>query len=487
MIAKAVSWSMLSAILNICAQVVVMAILSRLLKPEDFGLYASAGLGMRFISYFAQMGMGPALIQRGELSVDTRKTALFAAAVIGIVAWAAVFAIAVPAAAFFRDDRLLSLLPVIGFALLLGGLSSVPLAVLRRDLDFRRLAIIEVAGMALGYCVLSVICARSGLGAWSLVAGVLAQELITLCGSFLLAKGIWCGRINWAELKTLWRYGSRYSFIGFMDFISSNVEILFIGRMLGVSRLGIYNRAQSITGLPVELVMSALARVVFPAFARIRKQPGHLGAGFLVVLQGNLLFAMPIGLGMAAAAYDLVAVWLGPNWEAAAEAAAVYAFAIPWFHVSTVSGILMDAEGAFRRKGVMILAVTICKLALMALFAQYGLQGIALAMLMGEALRAAYSLAIVRRLAGVSRSALLTVFARAFLVAAPVWAAVSAVAWYARSTSITPYIALPVEIAIAALLFLGLGRLQLIKALNDPNVIPVESELSGLRRALRAA
>lgn len=486
MIAKAVSWSLLSVTLNIGAQVVILAVLSRLLGPEDFGLYASAGLAMRFISYFAQMGMGPALIQRSELGEDTRKTALFAAAVIGMAAWAVVAAVSVPVAAFFRDDRLLSLLPVIGFTLMLSGLSSVPLAVLRRDLDFRRLAVIEVTGMILGYGAVSILCAQAGLGVWSLVAGVFAQEAINICGGFIFARGIWRGRINRTELGVLWRYGSRHSVVGFMDFISSNVETLFIGRQMGVAQLGIYNRAQSVTGLPVEQVMSAVARVVFPAFTRARTQPARLGAGFLVALQGNLLFAMPIGLGMAAAAHDLVAVLLGPKWEAAAEVAAIYAFAIPWFHVSTVSGILMDAEGAFRKKGVMILAVTATKLALMAMLARYGLQGIAFAMVAGEAIRAACSLEIARRLAGVPHSAVSAVFLRALAVAAPVWIAISAVAWYVKTASISPYVALPVEIATGALLFLWLGRLQLIRALNDPHLRHVESEFSGLRRVLRA-
>lgn len=489
MIARAIRWSVLSATLNLIVQIMVMAALSRMLNAEDFGLYALAGLAMRFVTYFAQMGIGPAIIQRSELGDNARKTALFAAAVIGTVAWAAVTAAALPAATFFHDDRLINLLPAIGFTLFLAGLSSVPLALLRRDLDFRRLAVIEVAGLSLGYGVVSALCASQGLGVWSLVAGAIAQETIHMCGGLLLTKGkgIWRGNINRADLRDLWRYGSKHSVVSFMDFLSSNVETLFMGRVLGAAHLGIFNRAWAVTSLPVEQVMSAVGRVVFPAFARARTQPGHLGAGFILALQGNLLFAMPIGFGMAAAAKDLVEVVLGPNWKAAAEIAAITAFVIPWLYVSTVSGILMDAKGAFRKKGFMILGVTAVKLVLMIFLASSGLPGIALAMVIGELLRAVVSLTLASRLASVSAAAIMSTFLRALMVAAPVWAGISLVARNAESLGLAPLEALLLEITTGALLFLFLGRLQLISLLRDPHIQPVETELAGLRRVLRIA
>lgn len=487
MILRAVSWSVVSVALNMCAQIAIMATLSRLLKAEDFGLYASAGLAMRFVTYFAQMGMGPAVIQRPELGPDTRKTAMFAAGIIGCLAWLVLLAGAIPAATFFRDDRLATLVPVAGLTLFLGGLSAVPLALLRRELNFRRLAIIEIAALVIGYGGVSVIGAFNGLGVWSLVAGVLAQESILLLGGIISAKGLWQGKVNRADLRTLWGYGSQHSLVGFLDFLSSNVETLFIGRVLGPTGLGVFNRALAITWLPVEQVMSAVGRVVFPVFARARSQPGRLGAGYLMALQGNMLFAMPIGLGMAAAANELIQVVLGSGWAAAVRVAAILAISIPCVHASTVSGILMDAAGAFRQKTILIVVVILTKLSLMAALASDGLPGIALAMVIGELVRAVISLAIGRQLAGVSGRSLLAIFARALWVAVPVGLAIFGMARAGAEFGLAPIVTLLWEIGIGATLFLAIGRLQLIRALSSPEVRTVQNELAGLRRVLRTA
>lgn len=486
MILRAVSWSVVSVVFNICAQIAITATLSRLLVAEDFGLYASAGLAMRFVTYFSQMGMGPAVIQRSVLGPNTRKTALFAATAIGATAWAVLSMLATPAAFFFRDDRLVELVPVVGLSLFLGGMSAVPRALLRREMNFRCLAINDVAALIFGYGIVSVICAVQGFGVWSLIAGVLAQELILLLGSVVFVKGLWSGEISRAELNLLWGYGSRHSLVGFLDFLSSNVETLFIGRVLGATRLGVFNRAQAITGLPVEQIMSAVGRVVFPVFARARAIPERLGAGYLVALQGNLLFAMPIGVGMAAASTELVTVVLGPGWNDAISVAAIAAFAIPCIHVSTVSGILMDATGAFRKKTVLIVAVLASKLALMAAFASsYGLPGIALALLIGEFVRATLSLYFAVQITAISWLSVLKVLMRAFLVAFPVWLVITVMS---RLFSATGQISLLLaEIGVAALLFVFLGRLQLIRALSAPEVVSVREELAGLRRVLRAA
>ena len=60
-------WSYISTIVNVVVQIGVTAVMARLLEPKSFGLVAMAGVTLCFGSYFAQMGVAQALIQKQRL------------------------------------------------------------------------------------------------------------------------------------------------------------------------------------------------------------------------------------------------------------------------------------------------------------------------------------------------------------------------------------------------------------------------------------
>ena len=63
-----IKWSYLSTLTNTVLQIGFTAIMARLLEPTAFGLVAMAGVVLRFGSYFSQMGVGQALIQKKDIS-----------------------------------------------------------------------------------------------------------------------------------------------------------------------------------------------------------------------------------------------------------------------------------------------------------------------------------------------------------------------------------------------------------------------------------
>ena len=57
-------WSVVAQIINAATTVATVAVLARLLDPATFGLVAMGLVVMRFVQYFAQMGVGAALVQK---------------------------------------------------------------------------------------------------------------------------------------------------------------------------------------------------------------------------------------------------------------------------------------------------------------------------------------------------------------------------------------------------------------------------------------
>jgi lipopolysaccharide exporter len=72
---KGLQWTYGASIVGALLQVGYTAAMGRLLTPADFGLLAIALVFLRFGQYFAQMGVGPALVQAPEMSDRKIRTA----------------------------------------------------------------------------------------------------------------------------------------------------------------------------------------------------------------------------------------------------------------------------------------------------------------------------------------------------------------------------------------------------------------------------
>lgn len=181
---QGVKWSTLSTIANMLLQLFFMAIMARLLAPSAFGLVAIAMVTLRFAGYFAQMGIGPALVQK--LSKSLISVQHFSFCFSGSYCVWCSFILAPTIGKWMGSDQLEDVIQVLAGSFILTGLSTVPIYLLRRELRFKALAFVESTSYLLGYGTCGVVLAPNGAGVWSLVGAALCQGLITLSLSHFL-------------------------------------------------------------------------------------------------------------------------------------------------------------------------------------------------------------------------------------------------------------------------------------------------------------
>lgn len=146
---QGVKWSTLSTIANMLLQLFFMAIMARLLAPSAFGLVAIAMVTLRFAGYFAQMGIGPALVQK-TLEEPDISAAFFLSVSLGATASGVVFILAPTIGKWMGSDQLEDVIQVLAGSFILTGLSTVPIYLLRRELRFKALAFVESTSYLLG-------------------------------------------------------------------------------------------------------------------------------------------------------------------------------------------------------------------------------------------------------------------------------------------------------------------------------------------------
>ena len=60
-------WTAINKYSSIIIQLVLTAILARLIAPSDFGIIAIVGVIQSFLYIFAELGIGPAIIQQKDI------------------------------------------------------------------------------------------------------------------------------------------------------------------------------------------------------------------------------------------------------------------------------------------------------------------------------------------------------------------------------------------------------------------------------------
>lgn len=395
-------WTSAATLINFAAQFFFLGVMARLLDPAAFGLMAMAAIVLRFGSFFAQMGAGQALIQKPELSARDIGAALLLAAAISTVLYGLLWLLAPLAGLYFKNEALPSLVRWVGVTLVLGALSGIALAYLRRVGRFATLSIVEVTSYVIGYGAVGVICAYQGLGVWSLVIAALSQSAMACLLGFAVARLSVSFIGARASLSHFWGFGSKHALNSFLEFIGANLETLYIGRFMGPHELGLYNRGQLITNLPVEQSVGAFGKVVFPMLAKLQHDRSKLGEVFLALLLGIGLLSAPLSFGVSAAAEDIVALLLGPKWSEAAVIVQWLAFAVPALFLYFACGIALDSIAALKPKLRLQSLSVLVKIVLIAVLAAQGLVGVIAAVVVAEYFRLALGLRLCGREFGLS-------------------------------------------------------------------------------------
>lgn len=381
-----VRWGALGLLFNTAAQLALMACMARLLAPADFGLMALALAALNLLAYASQSGLAPALVQRPQLDVPTQRLAWTLALLLSL-ACAGLTALVAPLVAQAAGQPALgAVLQALALQLPLSAIALVATALLRRQLRFRALALIDALSYVLGYGLVGLLAAWAGLGVWALVAAQLGQALTQALLSVALARPD-CRPTLQGDWRGLLGYGGRHALIGLVELIGGNADTAIIGRALGDVSLGFYSRARLLAHLPTEKVAGIVGRVLFPLLAATQDQRARVGEvlGLGALLIGGLGAAL--SLGVSAAAHPIVALLLGPRWEGVVPVLQGLALAVPWIFMSNVAGITCDALGWLGPKLRLQSAVTLGLCVGLVLAASHGLRGLVAVLVGAEMLR----------------------------------------------------------------------------------------------------
>ena len=311
-----------------------MAILARLLLPEDFGLLAMVTAFTVFAERFKDLGLGDATVQTRDINHEQVSAlfwinlaicmgiALLLAFLSGTIAW------------FYSEPRLTAVTLVLASTFLFSGLVIQHQALLKRQLRFGALAFVQLISIVLSLLI-AIILAYYGFGYWALVAREFSRAVFVVIGTWLACpwRPGFPGRET--KLEPFLSFGKNVTGFNLVYFFSRSIDKILLGRLYGPVWVGLYTNAYALISLPVSQIQYPVNTVALPALSALQREPSEYQDYFEKMIQLLSFISMPVVLFLALFADVVVNILLGSNWMNAVpifQALAFGAFVEPIVH-----------------------------------------------------------------------------------------------------------------------------------------------------------
>ncbi|MCA1467138.1 oligosaccharide flippase family protein [Bradyrhizobium sp. IC3195] len=294
--------------------VVSTAVLSRLLTPSEFGIFAVVNALTAIIAAaFQEFGGANYLIQKHELSRGTIRTAFTVSWAISLAVAPTLLVSADVVSQLVGPDSLRRGIQVSTLNLLLLPVSGTLIALFRRDMQFGTLAICNLASnmaVALASIGLAVLDFSYMAPIWGGVAGniVLTAMLLSSYRDFGVL------RPSLSEYRDVLRFGLYSCGVGVINIFYNLAPQLFLAKILDFAAVGLYSRATTLTQVFDRLVTQVLTPVIMPAMVTRRATGADLKGVYLDGVQLLSAVQWPFLTFIAIMAKPIVLIWLGYAW-----------------------------------------------------------------------------------------------------------------------------------------------------------------------------
>jgi PST family polysaccharide transporter len=366
-LSAALGWNAVGFTSQAILQLILGLVLARILGPTTYGLVAMAWVALTPATILADAGLGLALVQKQELTSATIRYSFCVQSLVAFLVSIFLCILAPRLAEFFAAPELIEVLFVGSSILLVQAFGLTSVALLRRQLDFRRLQIVQLVALIGSAVLVSLPLALAGFGIWSPVGGALANAAMTSIGAgvltptktgisrrtisvlvgvavvspvlpFYFGMGFWTMSATMAingalvttaiyhaarggSLQEIWRQGSytsssvRFLLLNLVNAAAGALPALIIGRFFGAAALGLFDRAFALIVIPVARAAAALETVLFSHHADLHRTGKTQTNVFLRSLSIAFLVGIPFVVGVVENTPLIVDVALGAKWQ----------------------------------------------------------------------------------------------------------------------------------------------------------------------------
>lgn len=338
-------WLLGNSSLQSILKIIFVAILARLLTPNEFGLMASAILVTRLTETVTHMGVGPALVQNRNLTEKHISSAFTFSTITGICVYFFFLLINPFIADFFNMPDLVNVLNILCIVIPIRLFTQVSYSSIQREFLFKKLAGWDALSYGVGYGAIGILLAYLGFGVYSLVVGVISQACIYSFALYYVSPHSLRFKIYKKELTELLKFGTGFSLAGIFNYLARNGDYIIVGRYLGSAQLGIYSRSYVLMDSVNSVLGRVINEVMFTSFSDIQNQKQKLRNALNKGFSLSFLLILPTSFFAFVYANELVFILLGNKWGQVVSPFRILVFAMLFRIGYKITGTLIRGIG----------------------------------------------------------------------------------------------------------------------------------------------
>ena len=288
-----------------------IAILARLLTPADYGIAALAMAAIATFTIFSDLKLVAALTATDDVEAAHLNTAFTLSLLRGLLIGGVTFALAGPIAAGMDTPELAPVLRVLSLLFVLDGLGNPAFWMYQRNLDFSK----EFGRATLAQALSSLVTIGAAFyfrSYWAIVVGTLVSYTANALLSYWRVP--FRPRLGLRHWRDLVGFGGWLTLQGMATQLNNLAPRLLIPKLISPAALGVYTIGREAVALPLDELLGPLRRTFFPSFSAIRHEPERLRRTVRLATASLLAIVLPVGVGMAMLAEEILLVLVGGQW-----------------------------------------------------------------------------------------------------------------------------------------------------------------------------
>lgn len=333
---KGISWMGLLRASTRGITFVRLAILARILTPSQFGIFGVATLILSFLEILTETGINIFLIQEKEKIKEYLDSAWIVSIIRGCAIALVLILLAPFISRFFNSPESYPVILLIALVPFIRGFINPSIINIQKEIEFHKEFYLRLVLFSVDAAV-AIFSALITKNAISFAYGLIASALLEVILSYVFFKPR--PRINFEmpKVKKIVGRGWWVTITGIFSYAAENGDNTVVGKLMGISSLGIYQVAYKFSTLPISEITNVVNTVVFPVYTKFSEDKDRLLRAFAKVTAVSSIVSFCLGLLIFIFAEQLVEIVVGPSWIGA----------VPAIKILSIYGILRTIFGNF--------------------------------------------------------------------------------------------------------------------------------------------
>lgn len=331
--ARGAVWASVDRFGMIGLQFVVNIVLARLLLPTDYGIIGMLTIFIAVSQTLIDGGFASALIQKKHPTQTDYSTIFFWNLGFSIVLYGVLYLGSPLVARFYRMPLLTDVLRVMGLTVIISSVLALQRTRLRKLLEFRTIAVVNLGSFIVGAAVAIAIALR-GAGVWSLVAMQLVAGAVGVVAIAILSRWTPSLCFSLASLRQLLRFGGFLFAADILQTICQNLQGLLIGKHYSSTQMGYFWQAYKFDQITSYSIPQVIIQVMYPVLSSMQDDRERLNATTLMGMRVTSFIVFPILTVLILTAAPLITMLFSDQWLPS----------VPYFRILCVGGFFVSLQ-----------------------------------------------------------------------------------------------------------------------------------------------